>query len=98
LIDIRLRPEATDDIGKAVAWCEDQRPGLDVEFLLELDAAIERAATSPQSYALQHLGARRVLIQRFLYNVHFYVEPDAVEIFGVLHQQRIPLSWLSRLT
>ena len=98
MIDIRLRPEATDDIGKAVAWYEDQRPGLGVEFLLELDAAIERAATNPQSYALQHLGARRVLLQRFPYSVYFLVEPDAVEIFGVLHQQRIPLSWQSRLT
>ena len=71
MIGIRLRPEATDDIDEAVAWYEDQRLGLGVELLLELDAAFERAALNPLSYAVQHLGARRVLLHRFPYSVYY---------------------------
>ena len=77
---------------------EAQRAGLGVEFVLELDAAIERAAVNPEAYAIQYHGARRVLIRRFPYSVYYLVESGAVEIIGVLHQHRLPQAWQSRLS
>ena len=95
---MRIRPEAASDVGEAVEWYEDQRPGLGIEFVLELDAAIERAALNPEAYAIQYQGARRVLIRRFPYSVYYLVDAGAIEIFGVLHQHRIPRAWQSRLS
>ena len=95
---VRIRPEAAGDIGEAIEWYEGQRPGLGIEFVLELDAAIDRAVLNPEAYAIQYQDARRVLIRRFPYSVYYVVEASAIEIFGVLHQHRVPQAWQSRLS
>jgi plasmid stabilization system protein ParE len=95
---VRIRPEAIADVGEAVEWYEAQRAGLGTEFLLELDAAIERAALDPEAYAVKHRDARRVLVRRFPYSVYYLIEPGAIEVFGVLHQHRVPRAWQSRLS
>ena len=95
---VRVSAEAETDVGEATEWYEGQRRGLGIEFLLELDAAVERAALNPQACAVQYRGARRVLLRRFPYSVYYLVDADAIEVFGVLHQQRIPAAWQSRLS
>ena len=60
----RIQPSAFADVAEAAEWYEGQRPGLGIEFILELDAAIERAAESPQAYARQYRDARRVLMRK----------------------------------
>jgi plasmid stabilization system protein ParE len=69
---------------------------LGIEFILQLDAAIERAAEFPESYALQYRDARRVLMRQFPYAVYFVFASGIVEIFAVLHQHGDPSSWQSR--
>jgi plasmid stabilization system protein ParE len=94
---VHIQPPAYADAEEAAAWYEEQRTGLGVEFVLELDAAIERAAESPESYAFQHREARRVLLRRFPYAVYYVFEHRAVEVFAILHQQRKPSRWRSRV-
>ena len=78
-------------------WYEAQRPGLGVEFVLELDAAMERAARSPEVYAMQYREARRVLLHRFPYSVYFVFENRVIEVLAVLHQHQEPSLWQSRV-
>jgi plasmid stabilization system protein ParE len=70
-----------------------RRLGLGIEFVLELDAAIERAAESPKMYALRYREARRVLLRRFPYAVYFVYEGEVLEVFAILHQQQEPAVW-----
>ncbi len=93
---VHIQPWASADADEAAAWYEAQRLGLGIEFILELDAAIERAAESPESYVLQYREARRVLLRRFPYAVYFVFESGVIEVFAVLHQQRGPSLWQSR--
>jgi plasmid stabilization system protein ParE len=97
LIQVHVQPWAVADVSEAVAWYEVQRPGLGIEFVLELDAAIERATETPKAYAPEYQEARRVLLRRFPYAVYFLFEGGVVEVFAVLHQHRAPSSWKSRL-
>lgn len=94
---VNIQPRARAEAEAAAAWYETQRLGLGIEFVLELDAAIERAAESPEMYALQYREVRRVLLRRFPYAVYFVREVGAVEVFAILHQQRAPLSWQTRV-
>jgi plasmid stabilization system protein ParE len=71
LKSVNVQPRADAEADEAATWYEAEQPGLGVEFLLELDAAIERAAESPLAYARVCLDARRVLMRRFPFAVYF---------------------------
>jgi plasmid stabilization system protein ParE len=94
---VDIQPQARADAEEAAVWYEAQRPGLGIEFILELDAAIERAAESPAVYARQHAEVRRVLLRRFPYAVYFVYQGQVLEILAVLHQHRSPRLWRTRL-
>lgn len=94
---LNVQPQASAEAYEAAARYESQRSGLGVEFVLELDAALERATESPEVYARQYRDARRVLLRRFPYAVYFVYESDVVEVIAVLHQHRDPTLWRSRL-
>ena len=55
---VRVRPEAERDVETAFAWYEEQRPGLDREFLHELDVVYKRIANFPFLYAELYRGLR----------------------------------------
>jgi plasmid stabilization system protein ParE len=94
---VNIQPRAEAEADEAAAWYEAEQPGLGIEFLLELDAAIERAAETPLVYAQVFMEARRVLTRRFPFAVYFVYEHDVVEIFAILHQQRATSLWQSRV-
>jgi plasmid stabilization system protein ParE len=94
---VNIQPLAYADAEEAAAWYEGQRAGLGIEFVLELDVAIERAGESPELYELQYREARRVLLRRFPYAVYFVFEHGVVEVFAILHQHREPSLWKSRV-
>ena len=95
--EILIKPDAVVDLEDAAIWYESQESGLGVEFLLELDAAIDLAAEAPEHYEVLYQGIRRVLLQRFPFSVYFLFDMNAVEIIAVLHQHRTPLIWQSRI-
>lgn len=89
---VHIRPEASADTEEAAVWYENQRSGLGVEFVLEVDAAIERAAEFPYSYKPLYRDVRRVLLRRF----YFIFKDSIVDVFAVLHQHRDPSTWQSK--
>lgn len=95
---LQIQSEASADASKAAAWYESQRSGLGIEFVLELDAALARAADTPESYAKRYRNARRVLLRRFPYAIYFLHEGDVVEVLAVLHQRSDSLTWQGRLS
>jgi plasmid stabilization system protein ParE len=96
LIRVNIQPPAEAEADEAAAWYEAQQPGLGIEFLLELDAAIERTTETPVAYGPIFQEVRRVLLRRFPYAVYFLFEGELVEVFAVVHQQRTPSRWQSR--
>jgi plasmid stabilization system protein ParE len=94
---LRIQPRARADAEQAAAWYEEQQPGLGIEFVLELDAAVERAMASPLAYEKILDDVRRTLLRRFPYAVYFLYESGLVEVFAILHQHRIVEEWQSRV-
>lgn len=95
---VHIQPRAAADAEEAAAWYEQQQVGLGVEFVLELDAVIDRAAANPELYEVQYRGVRRVLLRRFPYAVYFFVDEEVVEIFATLHQHRESEVWRDRVS
>ena len=71
--------------------------GLGIELMLELDAAMERVAASPESCAREYGEVRRVLMRRFPYAIYLIFEDEVIEVLAVLHQHRDQSSLRSRL-
>ena len=94
---VHIQSPAVLDIVEAAEHYEEQRPGLGLEFTLEVDAAIGRASEYPEMYEVKEQGARRILVRRFPYSVYYLVEDGGLEIFAVLHQHREPDHWQSRI-
>ena len=89
--------EAERDIEQAAFWYEQQREGLGVELVLELDAVLERVETVPRQFPEIEPRVRRALLRRFPYAVYFVFDEDSVGVFAVLHQSRDPRGWKARL-
>ena len=96
MILARVQSRARQDAEYAAAWYEAERPGLGIEFLLELDVAIEKAAQAPHAFATVSGPLRRVLMRRFPYAVYFLIEGKRIEVLAILHQARAKEAWQSR--
>jgi len=84
------------DIQAAALWYEDQRPGLGMRFLTELDEVFQRIESNPKQFPQLEGEVRRALLHRFPYGVYFAEEPDDIVILAVLHLHREPDMWKSR--
>ena len=94
--EVRIRPEAEQDISEAASWYEQQQSGLGQEFLDEALAVCMRLAEAPLAYELIHRCARRALLRRFPFAVFYIFEEDVVLVVGVLHGSRHPRNWMRR--
>jgi plasmid stabilization system protein ParE len=94
---VNIQPRAITDAERAARWYEARRPGLGSEFILELDAAIEKAAIFPAICALIYRHVRRVLLRRFPYAVYFTFDSSVIEVFAILHLRRAQENWSSRV-
>jgi len=94
--EVRLRPEAEQDLADAAAWYEEQRQGLGHEFLDEVLTMLSRIAETPMMYPNVHRNARRAVIHRFPFGVYFRVEHATIVVVAVMHGSRNPRRWKNR--
>lgn len=84
------------DIQAAALWYEDQRTGLGMQFLVELDEVFRRIENNPRQFPQLEEEVRRALLHRFPYGVYFAESTDDVVVLAVLHLHREPDMWKSR--
>jgi len=66
------------------------------DFYQELRAFFQKAAESPESYAIRERDLRRVNLERFPYHFLFRIIGDSVRILVVRHHSRRPTVGTSR--
>jgi plasmid stabilization system protein ParE len=99
---VRLSSEAVDELADAAAWYGERRPGLEVDFLVEVDRVLALIGTSPASFPHlldppTDLVIRRALLPRFPYAVIFIDLGTEVRLLTVAHTRRRPGYWLNRV-
>lgn len=82
---------------RAIRWHAAQRPGLGDEFVSEVEEAVQRAREAPETGSPHLYGTRRMLVERFHYDVVFLVREPLVLVVAVAHQRRKPGYWRRRL-
>jgi plasmid stabilization system protein ParE len=99
---VRLFPEAVTELAEAADWYAARRPGLEVDFLAQVERillVIERSPASfPRLLGLSvDLVIRRALLPRFPYAVVFIDLGTEVRVLAVAHAKRRPGYWLNRV-
>lgn len=97
MTDISLDLSAAQDIEEAAAWYEEQLPGLGVEFVLEIDAVMQRIQETPKAFPAIYNDFRRALPHRFPYAVYFRFDGVDAGVYAVLDQRRADKTVTSRL-
>jgi len=89
--------DAEAELRAAVAYYEQQRPGLGLDLQAEVERAIGRIQEHPQLFP-QHttLGLRKCVVRRFPYTIFYLELDDNIWIAAVAHQRRRPGYWASR--
>ena len=78
--EIRLRPEAEQDLDEAAIWYDKQQPGLGQRFLDEVLATFVSIAEMPRKYPSVHRATRRALIRRFPFGVFYRIDELGVVV------------------
>ena len=99
----RPEPEASAELEDAAVWYDSQRPGLGLEFVQAVDAALERIAQWPQIGRLvsgvpNDVPARRFPVKRFPYHVAYLEWEGMIRLLAFAHDSREPGYWFSRVT
>jgi toxin ParE1/3/4 len=94
-----IHDEAELDITDAATAYERRQSGLGGDFLLEVEAAIVKAAENPFRFPCvrRKPEVRRALTDRFPYRVFFIRRQGEIVVFKVLHGARHDRHWKSSI-
>ena len=98
MTQLRIAPEAEEELAAAAEWYEARRPGLGLELVAVIDRAFDAILEAPLSYAVwrDDRPYRRKVVERFPYVVFFTLERGAVTVVAVAHARRQPGYWAER--
>ena len=95
---VLIHPQAKAELDAAVAYYESHLPGLGMDFLAQVEEAIQKIRRNPQTWPRHHDARfRRYLLERFPYSLVYMERPDASWIVAVAHAKRRPNYWKRRL-
>jgi len=98
---VRILEEASQEAIEAAAWYEYEQPGLGTEFFAAVDAAIDVIEENflPLSSLPEEAGdtgAKRLILERFPYDIVAIELSDETVVIAVAHHSRKPGYWLGR--
>jgi plasmid stabilization system protein ParE len=95
---VKIEPEALADIQEITDWYNEAHAGLGVRFQKTAIKQINSLRKDPQIYALRYPEIRCLVIKKFPYMIHFYLneENKTVEVLAVISTDRNPLIWKAK--
>ena len=93
----RLHPEAWLEFVAADDWYLARSLDASIEFLSDVNDALETVSKAPQHWPKYLHGTRRFVLHRFPFSVVYLDDPDQVTIIAVAHSKRRPGYWKHRL-
>ena len=97
-LPVIFRPAARREFEEAVAWYENEQPGLGREFKLEVKLALHRALANPELFHSVRGHARRIRLHRFKkYAIYFAIKDEVFSVISVFHGARNPAELRRRM-
>ena len=96
-MNVRFLTPARTEVRQIIAYYNQQRNGLGLEFAGELKHALQRIRNYPMAWASLSSRVRRCLINRFPYSVIYEVRRGLVIVAAIQHHSKEPNSWRNRI-
>jgi len=95
---VKIEPEALSDIQEITDWYNEAKAGLGKQFQKTAIKHINSLNKDPHIYAIRYKEIRCVIIKKFPYMAHFYIneENNTVEVLAVISTSRNPKIWLEK--
>jgi plasmid stabilization system protein ParE len=92
---VKIEPEALVDIQEITGWYNEKTAGLGGRFRNTAIKQISSLSNNPQIYSIRYKEIRCLLVKKFPYMVHFYIndENKTVEVLAVISTGRNPKIW-----
>ena len=90
-------PQAEQEMLEAARFYESQTAGLGIDYLSEVERAVQTIAESPTKCPVIEGELRRRLIRRFPFGILYRIEPEEIVIIAVAHLRRKPWYWRKRI-
>ena len=94
---LRIRCTAEADIQEAYEYYEECRHGLGQDFILCLEASLDKIIKNPNHYPIIHRNIHRILVKRFPFGIFFIVKENTIVVLAVMHGSRSPRRWKVRV-
>jgi toxin ParE1/3/4 len=99
---VRVDDAAAQELEEAAAWYEEEAPGTGDRLLDAFSNAVALLQQEPVPLVSMpgqagQLGANRLLLHRFPFDVIVVAEGDELVVIAVAHHSRRPGYWMDRL-
>ena len=95
---VEILSAAEAELVDAVSYYNGQSEGLGFEFAAEIKQTIARILQFPDAWTQLSMRTRRCRTKRFPYGIIYQIRGDVILIIAVMHLQRRPDTWRSRLS
>lgn len=94
---IIFHPLAQQELIDAVAYYENQKPGLGQDYLKEVENAVKFLTQYPKASYKVSASVHRLNLPKFPYFLLYsLVEDTQIRILAIAHHKRKPLYWINR--
>jgi toxin ParE1/3/4 len=95
--NVVFHPLAEKELIDAAAYYETQRPGLGLEYLEEVEHAVNFITRYSEAGSRVQGSLRRLTLPKFPYSLLYRVIGDAqIRVLAVAHHKRNPQYWVGR--
>jgi len=88
-----FREQARAELLAARDWYEERAPGLGLEFVRAVDAALDLITRMPEGFTALSGTVRHAVLRRFPYSILFAYDTDQVIVLAIHHHRQKPTRW-----
>ncbi len=85
LFKLVLKPEAEQELHKALDWYDSKKDNLGTELFLEITKVLEAIQKNPNLFQKRYKTFRISFTNRFQYGIHYTLENDIIFVHAILH-------------
>jgi len=91
-----FHPQAETELNDAADYYALQSPGLDRQFIAEIEKALSQIVAFPEASSPVHARTRRKVLLGYPYSLMYSVTDVQIRILAVAHHARRPFYWHGR--